>query len=323
MVSVAIDDHPQRGVERGLPVPVILGVSMTAAGIVYPVTDAALHHTSPIMIATLRALAGGALLAAILPLIGSRLPRTRRLWVWAFAIGFGNTTLTQVGIGVGTQRAGAAVAAVLLNSSPFFVAVIARFALAESITRLRAAGLAIGFSGVLIVVLSHPGSVGHGSQLAIGLALSLLGALGWAGGGLGMRVLIQREPELDIPGITAAQFLAGGVPLIPLVLLAGGSTDWGRPSLDAQLVFLILGGQVLVYVGFNAALGRWPSTRVYAWTFLVPAVAVAIEAVRGALPSASAMVGVALVILGVAIVNLPRAEGPSDRSAEGHTFNRA
>ena len=79
---------------------------MTAAGIVYPVTDAALHHTSPIMIATLRALVGGALLTALLALMGSRLPRTRRLWRWAFAIGFGNTTLTQVGISVGTQRAG-------------------------------------------------------------------------------------------------------------------------------------------------------------------------------------------------------------------------
>jgi drug/metabolite transporter (DMT)-like permease len=155
--------------------------------------------------------------------------------------------------------------------------------------------------------------VGHGSQLAIGFVLALLGALGWAGGGVGMRVLTQREPELDIAGITAAQFLAGGVPLIPLVLLAGGSTDWTRPALDAQLVFLILGGQVLVYLGFNAALGRWPSTRVYAWTFLVPAVAVLIEAVQGQLPSVTAMIGVALVIVGVAIVNHPRAEAERPR----------
>ena len=235
---------------------------MVAAGVVYPVTDSALHHTSPIMIATLRALVGGALLSAMLPLMRSRLPRTRRLWAWAFGIGFGNTTLTQVGISVGTQRAGAAVAAVLLNSSPFFVAVIARFVLDEPITRLRAAGLVIGFAGVLLVVLSDPGNVAHGSQLAIGFALALLGALGWAGGGLGMRVLTQREPDLDIPGITAAQFLAGGVPLIPLVLLAGGSTDWSRSALDAQLLYLIVGGQVLVYLGFNAALSQWPSTRV-------------------------------------------------------------
>ena len=300
----------RRAVGSGrVPVAVILTVSMTAAGIVYPVTDSALHHTSPIMIATLRALVGGAALTAMLPLMGSRLPRTRRLWLWALGIGFCNTTLTQVGISVGTDRAGAAVAAVLANSAPFFVAVIARFALGERITRLRAAGLVIGFGGVLLVVFADPGNIAHGSRLAIGLGLALLGALGWALGGLGMRVLTEREPDLDIAGITAAQFLAGGIPLIPLVLVAGGSTDWGQPVLLAQLTYLILGGQVLVYVGFNAALSRWPSTRVYAWTFLVPVVAVLVEAVRGSLPGLGAMVGIVLVILGVAIVNLPRAEG--------------
>jgi drug/metabolite transporter (DMT)-like permease len=309
VISVILWRRSANAAQRRLPVSVILVVSMTAAGIVYPVTDSALHHTSPIMIATLRALAGGALLTAMLPLIGSRLPRSRRLWLWAFATGLGNTNLTQVGISVGTDRAGAAVASVLLNSSPFFVAVIARFALAEAITRLRAAGLVVGFGGALLVVLADPGNIAHGSRLAIGLALSLLGALGWAGGGLGMRVLTQREPGLHIAGITAAQLLAGGVPLIPLVLVAGGSADWGRPTLIAQLAYLVIGGQVLVYVGFNAALSRWPSTRVYAWTFLVPAVAVAIQALRGALPGAAATVGIALVIVGVAIVNHPRAEG--------------
>src|SRR5450755_4431621 len=257
---------------------------MTAAGVVYPVTDAAVHHTSPIMIAALRALIGGVLLTALLPLMGSRLPRTRRLWLWSLAIGFGNTTLTQVGISVGTDRAGSAVAAVLLNSSPFFVALMARFVLAEPITRLRAAGLVTGFAGVLLVVFADPDSIAHGSRLVIGFVLALLGALGWAAGGLGMRVLTQREPDLDIAGITAAQFLAGGVPLIPLVLLDGGSTAWGRPTLIAQLAYLIIGGQVVVYLGFNAALSRWPSMRVYAWTFLVPAVAVLVDAARGTLP---------------------------------------
>ena len=106
--------------------------SMIAAGVVYPVTDSALKHTSPIMIAALRALVGGLILTLMLPLLRSRLPRTRRLWGWAFAIGFGNTTLTQVGISVGTDRAGAAVASVLLNSSPFFVALLARFCAARA-----------------------------------------------------------------------------------------------------------------------------------------------------------------------------------------------
>jgi drug/metabolite transporter (DMT)-like permease len=291
-----------------LPVSLILAVSMIAAGVVYPVTDSALKHTSPIMIATLRALVGGVILSLALPLLRSRLPRTRRLWAWAFAIGFGNTTLTQVGISVGTARAGAAVASVLLNTSPFFVAVIARVALREPITRLRAIGLLIGFAGVLLVVLADPGKIAHGSRLAIGFVVALLGALGWAGGGLGMRALTQRDPDLDVSGHTAAQFLAGGIPLIPLAILDGGTTTWSDPTLIAQLAYLIIGGQVLVYLGFNAALARWQSTRVYAWTFLVPVVAVLIEAVQGSLPGPAATVGIIVVITGVAIVNHPSAE---------------
>jgi drug/metabolite transporter (DMT)-like permease len=100
------------------------------------------------------------------------------------------------------------------------------------------------------------------------------------------------------------------------VLLAGGSTDWGRPALIAQIAYLIVGGQVLVYLGFNAALSRWPSTRVYAWTFLVPAVAVLVQAVRGALPGLDTTIGVAVVILGVAIVNHPSAEGAAAGRSE-------
>lgn len=297
-----------RALHERLPVSLILAISMIAAGVVYPVTDSALKHSSPIMIACLRALLGGLILTLMLPLLRSRLPRTRRLWAWACGIGFGNTTLTQVGIGVGTARAGAAVASVLLNSSPFFVALIARLALGEGITRVRAVGLVIGFSGVLLIVLADPGRIARGTQLALGFVLALLGALGWAGGGLGMRVLTQREPDLDVAGHTAAQFLAGGIPLIPLALLDGGTTAWSDPTLIGQLAYLIIGGQVLVYLGFNAALARWPSTRVYAWTFLVPVVAVLIEAVQGALPGPTATAGIIVVIAGVAIVNHPRAE---------------
>jgi hypothetical protein len=57
-VGAEMEDRASALHER-LPVSLILAVSMIAAGVVYPVTDSALKHTSPIMIATLRALVGG------------------------------------------------------------------------------------------------------------------------------------------------------------------------------------------------------------------------------------------------------------------------
>ena len=51
----------------------------------------------------------------------------------------------------------------------------------------------IGFGGVLLVVFADPGNVAHGSQLVIGFVLALVGAIGWAAGGLRIRVLSQRS----------------------------------------------------------------------------------------------------------------------------------
>ena len=206
----------------------ILGVAMVTAGVVYPVTGAALHHTTPITIAAVRAIGGGILLTLALPLLGSRLPRTRRLWVIAALIGFGNTTLTLLGISEGTSRAGPAVASVLLNTSPFFVAVLGRVVLAERINRLRLTGLVIGFAGVLAVVVSDPGDVASGSALVTGFVFALVGALGWAAAGLAMRAVSMRDRLLDVAGLTAAQFLCGSVPLVPAAAVRGRLDAVGR-----------------------------------------------------------------------------------------------
>src|SRR3984885_11059605 len=133
-------DESSRAPHERLPVSLILAVSMIAAGIVYPVTDSALKHNSPIMIATLRARVGGLVLALMLPLLGSRLPGTRRLWVWALGIGLGNTTLTQVGITVGPARPAPAFAPVNVPPPPCSVALLPRFSLRDPVTRLRAIG---------------------------------------------------------------------------------------------------------------------------------------------------------------------------------------
>ena len=67
-------------------------------------------------------------------------------------------------------------------------------------------------------------------------------------------------------------------------------------------MFLVVGAQVICYVGFYAALRWWSSARVFSWTFLAPAVAVAIEAAQGNLPSSTASLGLVVVIIGVGLV---------------------
>jgi len=247
----------------------------------------------------------------VLRLVGARLPSTRAGWLWAIAIGAGNVTLTLAGIAEGTRLAGAAVASVLLNSAPFFAAVFARLLLGEGLTRLRLAGLVAGFGGILLIVATEPSS-GRGSHVVEGMVVCLAGAVGWAAAGLAMRYLSVGDPHFDVWGATTAQFFCGGVLLIPYLIASGGAhaSNWSSPKLWASLVFLVIGAQVITYVGFYVALAQWTSARVFAWTFLAPAVAVVIEALQGNLPGALTTIGLAIVIAGVATVTHPRAEAP-------------
>ena len=290
------DDTPP----RDPPVAAILGIAVCFAGAAYPVTAAALHFTSASVITTSRALVGGLLMLPVLRLVGSSLPRRVRGWVWAAAISVGNVVLTLAGIAEGTRLAGAAIASVLLNSAPFFAAVFAWLLLGERLTRRHVAGLVVGFAGILLIVGSPSGS---GSNVTAGILICLAGAIGWAAAGLAMRYLSIREPSFDVYGATTAQFLAGGILLIPYLLTTRPTpTDWSSARLWASLVFLVVGAQVITYIGFYAALRWWTSARVFSWTFLAPAVAVAIEAGEGSLPGAGATLGLVVVIAGVALV---------------------
>jgi drug/metabolite transporter (DMT)-like permease len=296
---------------RSAWVEAVLAISVICAGAAYPVTAAALRHTSASVITTTRALAGGLVMLPVLRLAGARLPRDRRSWAWAAGISVGNVVLTQAAIAEGTRLAGAAVTSVLLNSAPFFVALFARLWLAEHLTRRQVAGLVVGFSGIVVIVGAQGGA--SGSNVAAGALVCLSGALGWAGAGLAMRYLSTREAAFDVYGATTAQFLCGGILVIPYLLLDRPTpTDFSSPTFWASMAFLVVGAQVVAYVGFYVALRHWSSARVFSWTFLVPAVAVAIEAVQGNLPGAAATAGLVIVVSGVALVTR---SVPTPRSA--------
>ncbi len=214
----------------------------------------------------------------------------------------------------GTSRAGPAVASVLLNTAPFFVAIMARLTLRERITLLRAAGLVVGFVGVVLIVLGGGGDIASGSDLAIGAGLTLLGAIGYGGASLIVRSMHLKGIEHELYGFTAAQFLCGAAFLLPYALLSGdlGATEWGSARLWLDIAFLALGAQLLAYVTFYAAVQRWASARVFVWAFLPPVVANVIEVLRGNVPPALTLVGMAVVLVAIAIVNLPQASSPDD-----------
>jgi drug/metabolite transporter (DMT)-like permease len=292
----------ERNAARGEAwVVLALTISVVCAGVAYPVTAAALRHSSPSVVTTVRALGGGLLMVPVLGLVGARLPRGRRAWAWAAAISVGNVVLTLAGIAEGTRLAGAAISSVLVNSAPFFAALFARVWLGERLEGRQAAGLVVGFAGIVLIVGAQGGTSGR--HVVAGTLVCLAGALGWTAAGLGMRFLATSDPGFDVCGATAAQLLCGGVLLIPYLLLdRPAPTQWSSPALWGSLTFLVAGAQVAGFVGFYLALSRWSSARVFSWSFLVPAVAVCVGAMQGDLPGAAATAGLVIVVAGVGLV---------------------
>ncbi len=297
-----------------IPVPILLGITMFFWGAAFNATDVAFDYAPAGVITLLRAGIATVLLLVLMPVLGGRFPRSRRVWLFALIVGAGSTTLSLAGLGLGTQYAGPAIASVLLNSAPFFAVLFARVSLGERIKLLRGIGLVVGFAGVVIIVLSNPTETGSGGDFIFGVVAVMIGAVGYAAASVVVRWMSVKEIETDLWGFTWAQFLCGTVLLIPFALLSGdpGTTQWGEPGFWAVMAFLGLGPQLIAYVCFFVALARWPSGRVMAWSFLPPVVAGVIEILRGNIPSAVALIGMAVTVVGVAVVNHPKAEAADD-----------
>lgn len=289
-------------------------------GTAFRASAIAAEHTSPIMITALRAAPAALVLLAAALVLRSRLPG-RGLWLATTITGFLMVTLTLEGIAEGTARAGAGNAAILTNSSPFFVLILARLFLGERTSPIAIGGLVAGFAGVVVMVSSQIGEVADTADFALGMSLALLGALGWAVGVLISKGLFTRHPDLDVVGFSVGQYVVGGTAAVVLAfaLKGTGGTDWSSGDLWGAIAWISIGASGIATLTFFGALRRLSATTVTAWQFLAPVVAVVTEIVYGNTPDGLVLVGMALAIVGVAVVNVAPQLTERLRPKEGGT----
>lgn len=257
-------------------------------------------------------------LALAVVLLRGRLP-ARSLWPWTIVTGLLMVTLTLEGIAEGTARAGAANAAILINSSPFLVLILGRLFFHERASALGILGLVVGFAGIVVMVAPQLGDIPDTGDFALGMGMALLGALGWAVGVLMTKELFTRHPDLDMLGFTTAQYAVGGaVALVLAFAIEGtGGTAWGSRDLWAAVVWISIGASAIATLTFFGALKRLSATTVTAWQFLAPVVAVITEIVYGNTPDAIVLGGMCLAIAGVALVNVAPQLAERARPKEG------
>jgi polar amino acid transport system substrate-binding protein len=196
-------------------------------------------------------------------------------------------------IGAGEQHVDSSLAAILIASVPMIVAVLAlRFDHSERATGRRAAGLGIGFAGVVALVgLDVSGS---GEELLGALAI-LLAAVGYAAGPM---IISKQLRELDPRALMAVALSMATLLLTPAALLAPPEH---APSADATLSIVVLGlfCTAAAFVLFGALIAEVGPGRATVITYISPIVAVALGvAVLGERPGAGAVAGLLLILAG-------------------------
>ena len=239
--------------------------------------------------------------AGLFLLLWARLSR-HRVWPrrseWLTLVGSG--LLLWLGgnglVMVAELRADSGYAALLITTTPFWVAALEAVLDRRGPSWLLAGSLLVGFSGVGVLSIPVLKEVGNADILASGALL--LAALSWASG----TVLQQRRPvSLSPQASSAYQQIIGGLGFLALVLLF--QEPYPQPTKEAMLAwgYLLVFGSILAFTAYVVALRRLPARVVMTYAYVNPVIAVLLgwwlldEPITG-----WTVAGAVLVLVGVA-----------------------
>jgi drug/metabolite transporter (DMT)-like permease len=250
----------------------------------------------PFSMAASRSLLAVPILLAWARLHGARLWPTARELRLLIASGtllwtFGNALVV-----VAEQRIDSGLAALLIASTPIWVAALESLIDRRAPSRLMVAALLVGFVGTGLV--GYPAMRAGVRADALAIVALLVAALSWGAGSLLQR---RRPVELD-PMVSAAyQLLFGGLGTAALARLY--REPWPNPTTSAWMgfAFLLVFGSLLSFTSFLKALHLLPTRVVFTYGYVNPVLAAFLGwLILGERLSAVALAGGGLVLLGVA-----------------------
>lgn len=274
-----------------LPVGAALVAVLLWASAFVAIRDVA-EALSPGGLAFGRLMIGSLILGGILYFQPSRKLRAKdmRLLTLAGLLWFG---IYNVALNEAERHVDAGTAAMLVNIGPIMVIALAATFLDEKVTRLLLAGGAISFTGVIFI-----GITTTSSEMSLkGVALSLVAALGYAGGLVAQKPVLERVSALRVTWFCCVVGAVSCFPFIPAFL---NDLREAPPSSLAVMVYLGVFPTAVAFTAWAYALARTDAGRVAATTYLVPPIAVLLSwLLLDETPPALALVGGALCLSGV------------------------
>lgn len=297
-------------------------------GLCFVLIQTSLPSPTPLLLAGLRALIGGGVLAiwvafrrarradsrveaasSQVQLLRADLPAAPLL----LGLALTNATLAFGAMYLAAGQAEAAVASILAGGQPLVLAAAGWALFGDRISLRSGAGLAVAMIGVVVVATASMGATSLG-----GVGLALLAAAAPAVGTVLMRRLAS---TIDLVVTTGAQFLLGGVILLAVsaVFEPWGEMSWSPATLAGLLVLGII-GTGFAYMGWFWLLDRVSFVRLGAALFLVPVVGVTAGILAGDRPGQAELIGIVALLVGIGIASIGGSSaigGASAISTEG------
>ncbi len=200
----------------------------------------------------------------------------------------------------GEQYIGAGLSAILFASLPFLVALFAHYMLVnEKMTYVKLTGLAVGFSGIVLVFY---GGLSFGPDSHLGM-LALLGSSLSAAYA---NILVKRDLHYTDPILaTALQMSLGAVLLLGIGTLLESWRDFHlTPEATGSLLYLSIFGSAVAFSLYFWALKKTEATKMSLIAFVTPLVALlAGHWILGEPVTGRLAVGSLLVLVGILIIN--------------------
>ena len=234
--------------------------------------------------------------ALLLPLLAGDRSALRRHWKPVLLVGLTNSALPFVLFALAALGINASLSAIFNAATPLYAAVIGRVWLGEPIGRTRAAGLVLGFCGVVWLVADNAGFKAGPTGWAV--AACVAATMLYAFSAHFSKRYLAAVPPL---AVAAGSQLAAALVLAPAAVALHPAT---APSARAWGALLCLGAlcTALAYVLFFRLIARVGAAKTMAVPFLVPAFGV----LWGVLFldetfTAAMAAGSALIVLGTAL----------------------
>lgn len=278
-------------------------------GTTYLAIRVALETVPVFLVAGLRWMAAGVVLALIAQALGRRLP-SPRTWANLALLGF---LMNVVGNGFvvwAEQYVASGLTAVVVASVPFWsVGIETMLPGGERLRLATVVGLAVGFAGIVVLVYPQISMGSSEGRAVLGGVLALqVACLGWA---LGTSYTKRHAASGDALTSSAVQMLLSGVMLLGLATASGewASLHFTPRSLGA-MAYLTLAGSTLAYTAYVYAVAHLPISTVSLYAYVNPLIAVVLGSLLLDEPlSVRIVAAAALVLAGIAVVRGVQSSG--------------